>query len=128
MSRVRTQRRTRLWKVLVVGAFVATGIVVVTANSTGAAAVGCTTQVNDTVAKLVPCITKRDLWNHMIKFQAIADANPGPDGHPSRNSGEAGYKASVDYVAAVMTAAGYDVTIQTYTFPYFAFTAKPTFV
>ena len=50
----------------------------------------------------------------MKQFEAIAKANPSPaDGHPSRNSGEPGYKTSVDYVAAVMNAAGYDVTIQT---------------
>src|SRR4029450_6889478 len=76
---------------------------------------------------LLPCITTEDLWNHMIAFQAIADANPGPDGHPSRNSGEPGYKASADYVARVMTEAGYDVTIQTYKFFYFAYTALPVF-
>ena len=29
----------------------------------------------------------------MQAFQEIADANPGPDGHPSRNSGEPGYLA-----------------------------------
>jgi hypothetical protein len=63
----------------------------------------------------------------MQAFQQIADANPGPDGHPSRNSGEPGYKASADYVAAKMTAAGYKVTIQTYKFFYFAFTAIPQF-
>ena len=51
----------------------------------------------------------------MQNFQAIAQANPGPDGHPSRNSGEPGYKASVDYVATLMRQAGYNVTIQTYT-------------
>ena len=39
----------------------------------------------------------------MQAFQAIANANPGPDGHPSRNSGEPGYKASADYVARLMT-------------------------
>ena len=127
MSRVRGQRRTRPWKVAIITAFVASSIGAVTADSTGVAAVSCTTQVNDTVAKLVPCITQRDLWNHMIKFQQIANANLGPDGHPSRNSGEPGYKASVDYVAQKMTEAGYNVTIQTYTFPYFAFTAIPTF-
>jgi Zn-dependent M28 family amino/carboxypeptidase len=126
MSRVGAQRRTRSWKVLVVAAFVASGITAVTTNSTGAAE-DCTTQVNDTVAKLVPCITTDDLWNHMEQFQAIADANVGPDGHPSRNSGEPGYKASADYVATVMQDAGYNVTIQTYTFPYFQFTAIPTF-
>jgi Zn-dependent M28 family amino/carboxypeptidase len=64
---------------------------------------------------------------HLQAFQDIANANPGPDGHPSRNSGEPGYKASVDYVAQKMQAAGYDVTLQRYTFPYFAFTQKPTF-
>jgi len=99
----------------------------VTADSTAVTAVTCATQVNDTVAKLVPCITEADLMSHMVAFQAIADANPGPDGHPSRNSGEPGYKASADYVARKMTEAGYNVTIQTYTFPYFAFTAIPTF-
>jgi hypothetical protein len=62
----------------------------------------------------------------MENFQAIADANPSPADHmPSRNSGEPGYKASVDYVANLMTAAGYDVTIQTYPFTYYAYKAPP---
>ncbi len=63
----------------------------------------------------------------MKAFQAIADANPGPDGKASRNSGEPGYKASVDYVASLMKQAGYDVTIQTYKFFYFAYTGQPVF-
>jgi Peptidase family M28/PA domain len=75
----------------------------------------------------VGCIQTDDLWNHMKAFQAIADANPGPDGHPSRNSGEPGYKASADYVATKMKEAGYDVTIQTYKFLYFAYTGIPQF-
>ena len=62
----------------------------------------------------------------MQALQAIADANPGPDGHPSRNAGEPGYKASVDYVARLMSQAGYHVTIQTYKFDYFVFTSNPT--
>ncbi len=127
MSNVTGKSRTRSWKVLVAAVCIGSGVAVVTNSNGAAAVVDCTTQVNDTVAKLVPCITKTDLWNHMIQFQTIADANSGADGHPSRNSGEPGYKASVDYVAAKMQAAGYDVTIQTYTFPYFQFTAKPTF-
>ncbi|MDQ1392302.1 MAG: hypothetical protein QOF30_1279 [Acidimicrobiaceae bacterium] len=96
-------------------------------SATAIPAAPCDSQVNDTPSELVPCIQTGDLWNHMKKFQAIADANPGPDGHPSRNSGEPGYKASADYVANKMTAAGYDVTIQTYKFTYYAYTAKPTF-
>src|SRR5581483_6994847 len=88
----------------------------------------CAARVNDTPSTLLPCIQTDDLWNHMKAFQAIADANPSPaDGHPSRNSGEPGYKASVDYVAGLMEDAGYDVTIQTYKFTYYAYTAPPTF-
>src|SRR5215475_12673204 len=87
---------------------------------------GCDNRVNDTARKLVPCITTDDLWNHMQALQAIADANPGADGHPSRNSGEPGYKASVDYVANLMKQAGYDVTVQPYTFTYTSFVGTPT--
>src|SRR5881392_523532 len=87
----------------------------------------CLARVNDTVTKLVECVRTADLWQHMQKFQAIADANLSPaDRRPSRNSGEPGYKASADYVAQKMTAAGYNVTIQTYTFTYYAFTGIPT--
>jgi hypothetical protein len=87
----------------------------------------CDAQVNDTPGTLVPCIQTDDLWNHMKNFQAIADANPSPaDGMPSRNAGEPGYKASVDYVAAKMKDAGYDVTIQPYTFTYYAYMSRPT--
>jgi Peptidase family M28/PA domain len=87
----------------------------------------CDTRANNTPSKLLPCIRTDDLWNHMKAFQAIADANPGPDGMPSRNSGEPGYKASVDYVAQLMRQAGYDVTIQTYKFFYFNFVGVPAF-
>src|SRR5438309_719331 len=39
--------------------------------------------------------------------------------------GEPGYKASADYVARLMTQADYKVTIQTYKFNYYAYTALP---
>src|SRR5260370_9948576 len=114
------------WVVLTCGG-VGLGLAAVPSVRAAAAPAQCDTQVNDTPSKLLPCITTDDLWNHMKAFQAIADANPGPDGHASRNSGEPGYKASVDYVATLMTAAGYDVTIQTYHFFYFAFILTPVF-
>ena len=64
----------------------------------------------------------------MKAFQEIADQNPSPaDGKPSRNSGEPGYKASADYVAALMKQAGYDVTLQPYKFLYYAYTGTPSF-
>ena len=93
----------------------------------GPSPAGCAARVNNTPPKLLECISTADLWGYMKAFQAIADQNPGPDGHPSRNSGEPGYKASADYVANLMRQAGYDVTIQTYKFFYFAYTAIPTF-
>jgi hypothetical protein len=93
--------------------------------STASASSPCDTQVNDTPSKLLPCIQTADLMTHMQNFKAIAVANPGPDGHASRNSGEPGYKASADYVAGLMQAAGYKVTIQTYKFFYFAYVGLP---
>jgi len=127
-------RRPRSWVVLLcvaagLGLFAAPNASATTSAAPTASAAprdACNTQVNDTPSKLLPCIKTDDLWNHMKAFQAIADANPSPaDGHPSRNSGEPGYKASADYVARLMTQAGYDVTIQTYKFDYFAYTALP---
>src|SRR5258707_95927 len=119
-------RPPRWWVVLTCAA-VGLGLAAAPSVRAAAAPAQCGTQVNDTPSKLLPCITTDDLWNHMKKFQAIADANPGPDGHASRNSGEPGYKASADYVAQVMTQAGYDVHIQTYKFDYFAYIAPPVF-
>lgn len=93
--------------------------------SAGPSPTACANRVNNTPQKLVDCVNQNDLWAHMKKFQQIADANPGADGHPSRNSGEPGYKASADYVADVMRAAGYDVTLQEYKFHYFSFVGDP---
>ena len=103
--------------------FVVTLVATVNAS---AAKVNCATQVNNTPSTLLPCITTKNLYNHMQAIEKIAIANPGPDGHPSRNSGEPGYRASVDYVANLMTQAGYDVTIQPYRFLYYAYTSVPT--
>jgi Zn-dependent M28 family amino/carboxypeptidase len=118
-------QRLRSW---VVPLCVAAGLALFAVPSAGAITPAqCDARANDTPSKLIECIKTADLWNHMKAFQKIADDNPGPDGHASRNSGEPGYKASVDYVAAKMTAAGYDVTIQPYKFLYYAYLGIPTF-
>src|SRR5579862_2546062 len=78
----------------------------------------CATRVNDTPAKAAECIQQKSLWYHLRQFQIIADKNPGPDGHPNRNIGTSGYKASVDYVARLMRKAGYNVTVQRYRWRY----------
>jgi hypothetical protein len=126
MQQRTTSRRTGWWIVLLCAAV---GVALFALPSaTAVTSADCDTQVNDTPSKLLPCIRKDDLWKHMQDFQAIADANPSPaDGHPSRNSGEPGYKASADYVANLMKEWGYDVTIQTYKFDYYAYTGTPSF-
>jgi len=74
----------------------------------------CRERVNDTLAKLEECIQRASLWRDLSEFQRIADENPGPRGHASRDTGTPGYAASVAYVAKLVRAAGYKVTIQRY--------------
>ncbi len=95
------------------------------APNAGGSPTACGKRVNDSADTLLPCIRQDELWKYMQDFQRIADTNPGPDGHASRNSGEPGYRASADYVANVMRNAGYNVSIQTYTFDYFAYQGVP---
>jgi Zn-dependent M28 family amino/carboxypeptidase len=117
--------RRHSWLALLCGA-VAVGLLA-TPSASAITSAQCDARANDTPSKLIECIQTADLWNHMKAFQKIANQNPGPDGHPSRNSGEPGYRASVDYVAARMRAAGYNVTIQPYKFLYYAYVGTPTF-
>ena len=124
MSKLSKTRRRVAWVVVLCVAVV---VLVAPTHAGAISSAQCDAQVNDTPSKLLPCIQKNDLWKIMQNFQAIADANPGPDGHPSRNSGEPGYKASADYVAAQMQAAGYSVVEQPYTFEYYAYKGIPTF-
>jgi Zn-dependent M28 family amino/carboxypeptidase len=95
-----------------------------TAGAGAKTADACSAGTADTPGTLLPCITNTDLQGYMQHFQDIADANK-VDGHASRNSGEPGYLASVDYVKSLMDAAGYTTHIQTYPFPYFAFIGIP---
>jgi Peptidase family M28/PA domain len=117
-------RRRGLWGLGLL--CVAAGLLAPASASADPTPAQCDARANDTPSKLIECVQTDDLWAEMQDLQAIADANPGPDGHPSRNSGEPGYKASVDYVAAKMKAAGYNVTIQPYTFNYSSFVGTPT--
>jgi Zn-dependent M28 family amino/carboxypeptidase len=59
-------------------------------------------------------VTSAGLIGHLTQLQAIADANGG-----TRMAGSSGYDASVEYVASVLSAAGYTVTKQTFDIPYF---------
>jgi Peptidase family M28/PA domain len=83
--------------------------------------------VNDTPEKLLECIQQSSLWNHLAHFQKISDEHKGSDGHGNRDTGTAGYKASVDYVAKLMRQAGYHVTVQQYQFNASEVTGEPQF-
>lgn len=86
---------------------------------------GCVSRNFTAASDLVACIKQDALWAHMTAFQQIADANPGSDGHPSRNSGEPGYLASVNYAANLLRTAGYRVTIQQYDYAYSGYSSIP---
>ena len=66
---------------------------------------------NNSVSKLLECITVAGVLRHEEVFQEIADDNDG-----TRVSGTPGYDESVDYVARTMRRAGYRVTIQEFEF------------
>ena len=78
----------------------------------------CDNRTNDTFEKLTECVTLSGVREHQAALQDIADDNNG-----TRASGTPGYEESVDYVVARMTAAGYNVTLNS--FP-FVFVPPPT--
>ena len=68
-------------------------------------------------------VTVAGIREHQAALQAIADATP----DKNRQSGTAGYDASVDYVQGKLEAAGYDVTIQPFTFQLVSDVTPPVF-
>src|SRR4051794_24164816 len=118
-----TSRLARSW---LVAACLAVGLLAPAGASAAPSSGACNNRVNDTPNRLLPCIKTDDLWAHMQAFQNIADAFPGADGHPSRNSGEPGYLASALYVKDKMEAAGYDVKLQKYKFTYTSYDGTPS--
>jgi len=99
----------------------AAAVVIVTiavAAFTAVPAVGgpraCTKRTNDTIAKLLECVTLEGVREHQAALQAIADDNGG-----NRFSGLPGHDESVEYVVERLEAAGYDPDVQS--FDYLAF-------
>jgi Zn-dependent M28 family amino/carboxypeptidase len=65
-------------------------------------------------SKLRDHVRVKAIFKHLEAFQAIADANGG-----TRASGTPGYEASVSYVVPWLEDKGYEVSLQTFEFPYF---------
>lgn len=90
------------------------GIVSLTVSSVSAGQKHCEKQVNNTAEKLLECVTLEGVRGHQAAFQSIADDNGG-----IRASGTPGYDDSAAYVADLMFAAGYDVTVQEFQYDSF---------
>ena len=91
--------------------------------------VGILTAVSASTVAAVPntkplrdAVTVTGIRKHLRAFQDIANANGG-----TRASGLPGYNASAGYVVSLMTAAGYGVIRQPFTFTYFQEKADPIF-
>ncbi|MGA7148846.1 MAG: M20/M25/M40 family metallo-hydrolase [Microbacterium sp.] len=76
------------------------------AAATAAPAAKCDNRNNNTVSKLLECVTAAGALEHLEAFQEIATANNG-----NRAANTAGYEASVDYVVDTLNAAGWQVSI-----------------
>jgi Zn-dependent M28 family amino/carboxypeptidase len=70
-------------------------------------------------AKLRKAVEPASILVHERRFQRIAIANPNAQGVGTRASGTPGYKASADYVAGKLKKAGYEVSRQSFEFPFF---------
>lgn len=100
-------------RIFVVWAMLAS-FLIVSVPGVSAGSNSCDTRTNNTLEKLLECVTVDGARTHQAALQSIADANGG-----IRTSGTPGYDASVAYVADTMEAAGYDVTIQPFDFTTF---------
>lgn len=100
----------RLGAVAGAAALVVAGLPAVSA----AGPASCDTRTNNTIEKLLECVTVDGVREHQAALQAIADANNG-----IRTSGTPGYDASAAYVVQRLEAAGYDVSVQEFQFQTF---------
>jgi Zn-dependent M28 family amino/carboxypeptidase len=76
-----------------------------------AASAKCENRTNDSIRKLLECVTVEGVLEHQRALQAIADANGG-----TRASATPGYDASIDYVEDRLSDAGYVVSRQAFQF------------
>jgi Zn-dependent M28 family amino/carboxypeptidase len=83
--------------------------------SAEAAPRGCENRNNNQYQKLLECVSADGVLEHLEAFWQIAQDNEF-DGVPTRGDQTPGYDASVEYVVATMTAAGWNVTVEPFTY------------
>ena len=79
---------------------------------------GCANRTNTTYQQLLTCVTLDGVRAHQQAFQDIADANDDEFYPGTRAAGTEGYAGSVEYVAGLMRGAGYNVTLDPFTFTF----------
>lgn len=110
----RTGRLSRRAAVLATATSVVGALALVPAGAALAApGKSCDARNNNTMAKLLECVSAEGALEHLEAFQAIADEND-----DNRAAGTSGYEASVDYVVEVLEAAGWEVSIDTFDYTY----------
>jgi Zn-dependent M28 family amino/carboxypeptidase len=111
-------RMTKLVLALVLALLVAFGVVGIAI----AAVPMDTTTALRTSSTLRNAVRVDAIMEHERVFQKIANSND-----HTRVSGTPGYDTSAEYVAGKLRAAGYAVTLQTFTFPFFQEVGQSTF-
>jgi len=102
----------KTFRLLTILVILATAFAYAPAATAGTAA--CEFRTTDNFKKLLLCVTLDGVREHQAALQAIANANGG-----TRLAGTQGYEDSVDYVVEKMTAAGYNVTLNSFPFNFF---------
>lgn len=74
----------------------------------------CGARVNNNFDKLLECVALDGVRAHQAALQAIANSNGG-----TRAAGTPGYDASVEYVRSKLVEAGYQVSLQPFSFTFF---------
>jgi Zn-dependent M28 family amino/carboxypeptidase len=78
----------------------------------------CDKRNNNTYQKLLECVTLEGVREHQAQFQKIADNNDDPFYPRTRVAGTEGYAESAAYVAGLLRAAGYQVTLDPFEFQF----------
>src|SRR4030095_13853552 len=114
------RRRNTLLIAGLVGVLLATTQTGMAQASSGST--GCENRNNNTVKKLMECVTLTGVRQHQLALQLIANVSGG-----NRFAGLAGHERSAAYVIARLTLAGYHPTIQRFDYAAFSTVGPSTF-
>jgi Zn-dependent M28 family amino/carboxypeptidase len=109
--RTTSARRTASRTIALTSSGVLLALALPATAATAAPGNACDNRSNNTYAKLLECMTREGVVEHMEAFQKIADNSTDPVYKNSRAAGTEGYAQSVDYVKGLLEGAGYQVTL-----------------